>query len=526
MADRLSGTRRAARVGLLVLVISALGAGIGVQAAPRGGDTVVVGMEAEPPNLDPQQYSGVHSMRVIRRMFEGLTRQKDESTQVEPGLAESWTVSPDGLVYTFKVRSGIKFHDGTPLDANAVKFTFDRVLNKEHAAYKWGKWSFVVGNTAMIKAVEVVDPTTVRFTLKFPHTPFLVRLADVSTSIVSPKAVMDLKEGFPNQPVGTGPFRFESWDRGNRIVLRRSEQYWSTKARPERLVYRFIIEPRARVTELLTGNVDLIVAVHPDAVAQIQASAKTTVHRQTGIHFWYLGLNNDRGALFDKRVRQAIAYALDKEAIARDILKGTATVAHGPVNPGTWASEPNVKKYPHDPARAKALLSEAGFPNGLDIAFWVPESGSGMQIPVDMGTVIQAQLARAGIRAKITIIEWAAFLARLRTGEQEMFANSWLAGTEDPDVIFSFLFHSSAIPFPNRAHYRNPALDKIIEEARSTLDVKRRTELYRRAQLIVTEDVPYIYIDHDVQIVGARRNLKGLKLHPGYDLRVNTTYHE
>src|SRR3990172_8100703 len=130
MAVRFAGTRRAARVGLLVLAISALGAGIVVQAAPRGGGTIVVGMEAEPPNLDPQQYSGVHSMRVIRRMFEGLTRQREESTQVEPGLAQSWTISPDGLTYTFKLRSGVKFHDGTALDANAVKFTFDRVMDK------------------------------------------------------------------------------------------------------------------------------------------------------------------------------------------------------------------------------------------------------------------------------------------------------------------------------------------------------------------------------------------------------------
>ncbi|MBI4277181.1 MAG: ABC transporter substrate-binding protein, partial [Armatimonadetes bacterium] len=250
---------------LLTVVLIAAGVGLVAQAGPKAGDTVIVGMEAEPPNLDPQQYSGVHSMRVIRRMFEGLTRQKEESTQVEPGLAQSWTISSDGLIYTFKLRPGTKFHDGSALDANAVKFSFDRVMDKEHPAYKWGKWSFVVGNVAMIKSVEAVDPTTVRFTLKFPHAPFLVRLADVSTSIVSPKAVNEEKEGFATKPVGTGQYTFDSWERGNRIVLRRNERYWGTKGRPDRLVYRFIIEARARVTELLTGNVDLIVAVQPDA---------------------------------------------------------------------------------------------------------------------------------------------------------------------------------------------------------------------------------------------------------------------
>jgi peptide/nickel transport system substrate-binding protein len=526
MREWLGRNRRVLLGGVLVLALAATGMGGPVQAGPRAGSTIVVGMEAEPPNLDPQQYSGVHSMRVIRRMFEGLTRQKEESTQVEPGLAESWTISPDGLTYTFKLRRGIKFHDGTTFDANAVKFTFDRVLNQDHPANKWGKWSFVVGNTAMISSVAVVDPATVRFTLKYPHTPFLVRLADVSTTIVSPKAVMDKREGFASSPAGTGPYRFESWDRGNSIILRRNEDYWGTKGRSDRLIYRFIIEARARVTELLTGNVDLIVAVQPDAVAQIAANPRTAIHRQTGLHFWYLGLNVDKGALGDRRVRQAIAYALDKEAIVRDILKGTAVVAHGPVNPGTWAYEPNIRKYPHDLAKAKALLSEAGYPKGVDVRFWVPESGSGMQIPVDMGTIIQAQLARAGIRANITIIEWAAFLARLRTGEHEMFANSWLAGTDEPDLIFSFLLHSSMIPFPNRAHYRNRELDKLIEEARSTLDQRRRVELYRKAQRIVTEDVPYVFVDHDIQIVAAKRSVKGLKLHPSYDLRVDAAYHE
>jgi peptide/nickel transport system substrate-binding protein len=517
---------RAAIGAVLVLALVAISAGSAAQAGPRAGDTIVIGMEAEPPNLDPQQYSGVHSMRVIRRIFEGLTRQKEESTQIEPGLAESWAISPDGLVYTFKLRRGILFQDGSPFDANAVKFTFDRVLNKEHEAYKWGKWSFVLGNTAMIDSVAVVDPLTVRFTLKYPHAPFLVRLADVSTTIVSPKAVMAMKEGFANTPVGTGQYRFESWDRGNRIVLRRNEQYWSAKGRPDRLIYRFIIEARARVTELLTGNVDLIVAVQPDAVAQIETGQRTAIHRQVGIHFWYLGLNTDKGALGHRKVRQAIAHAIDKQAIVRDILKGTAVPANGPVNPGTWAYEPNVKKYPHDLAKAKALLSEAGYAKGVDVSFWVPESGSGMQIPVDMGTIIQAQLAKAGIRANITIIEWAAFLARLRTGEHEMFANSWLAGSDDPDLIFSFLFHSSMIPFPNRAHYRSAELDRLIEQARSTLNQGARADLYRKIQRIVTEDVPYIFVDHDIQIVGVKRSLKGLTLHPNYDLRVQTAFHE
>lgn len=508
-----------------VLVIVAVSGIMTVTNPPHSSavtpsDAIVIGMEAEPPNLDPAQYSGLHSARPIRRMFEGLTRQKEDSTDVEPSLAKSWEISPDGRVYTFKLREGVRFHDGTSLDATAVKSSLDRPIDPNHPAYKWGKWSFVTGNLSVVKQVEVVDPLTVRVTLKSAYAPFLVSLADVSTYVVSPKAVDASKEDFPNHPVGTGPYRFGSWNRGSQILLERWDGYWGPRPRAARLVYRWMVEDQARVTELLTGNVDLIVPVPPEVLPQLQKDPNVAVYRQRGVHFWYLGLNLDKKPLNDRRVRQAIAYAVDKQAITRDTLRGTAAVADGMIMPGSWGYNPGIRKYRHDVAKAKALLAEAGYPHGFDVNFWAPESGSGMQIPKEMATLIQAQLAEAGIRAKLQFMEWASYLARLRGSDHEIFANSWLAGTEDPDKTYYFLIHSSSIPFPNRAHYKSPRVDALLDEARATVDQKKRAELYRQVQDILSDDLPYIAVDHDIQIVATRKNVTGFRLHPSYDLRL------
>jgi len=483
-------------------------------------DAIVIGMEAEPPNLDPAQYSGLHSARAIRRMFEGLTRQKEESTEVEPSLAKSWEISSDGRVYTFKLREGVRFHDGTPLDAAAVKYSLDRPMDSNYPAYKWGKWSFVTGNLNVVKQVDVVDPLTLRITLKNPYAPFLVSLADVSTYIVSPKAVEASKEDFANHPVGAGPYRFGSWNRGSQIVLERWDGYWGPRPRSARLVYRWMVEDQARVTELLTGNVDLILPVPPEMLPQLQKDPNTALYRQRGVHFWYLGLNTEKKPLSDKRVRQAIAYAIDKQAITRDTLRGTAAVADGMIMPGSWGYDSGIRKYRRDLAKAKALLTEAGYARGFEINFWAPESGSGMQIPKEMATLIQAQLAEAGIRAKLQFMEWASYLARLRGNDHEMFANSWLAGTEDPDKTYYFLIHSSSVPFPNRAHYKNPRVDALLDEARATVDQKKRGGLYRQVQEILADELPYIAVDHDIQIIATRKNLAGFRLHPSYDVRL------
>ncbi len=508
------------RAVLTVLIV--LGAAAIAPAQPAG--TLLVGLVAEPVNLDPAQVTDLNSNRVGRRIVETLVTFPEESTQIVPGLAESWTVSKDGLHYTFKLRKGVAFHDGTPFNAEAVKFSIERQINPDHPAAKLGKYPFSNYFFGNIKAVEATDPLTVEFILKEPRASFLAVLTAGAASIVSPTAVRKFGADYPSNPVGTGPFKFASWERGQRVVLEKNPAYWRFPVKVERVIYRPIVEDQARLTELLTGALDLIVGTPPDALAQLESNPKVTVLRQVGAHVWYLGINNQKKPFDDKRVRQALNYAVDKDAIVRDVLKGTGSLSRGPVLPGTWAADTALKAYPYDPARARKLLAEAGYPTGFTTTLWVPESGSGMQSPVAMSTVIQSNLKAVGVTVALQTMEWGAYLTKLRSKEQDLFALSWMAGNEDPDMVMFPLLHSSqwTPTGPNRALYRNDRFDELLHQARLTTDQTRRTQLYREAQRILADDAPWIFIDHEIQTAAHTKRVQGFKLHPSFDLRVET----
>ena len=508
----------------LVLLAVLLGIGGPAPAAGQPAGTLVVGLVAEPVNLDPAQVTDLNSGRVGRRIVETLVTFPEESTQVVPGLAESWTVSKDGLRYTFKLRRGITFHDGTPFDAEAVKFSIERQFNPEHPANKLGKYPFANFFFGNVKAVEAMDDSTVRFVLKEPRASFLAVLTAGAASIVSPTAVRKWGVDYPLNPVGTGPFRYVSWQRGQQVVLEKNPDYWKGPVKLDRVVYRPIVEDQARLTELMTGAVDLIVGVPPDFVGQLEGSPKVSIAKQVGAHVWYLGINNQKKPFDDKRVRQALNYAVNKDAIVKDVLKGTGAVSKGPVLPNTWGADAALKAYPYDPQKAKQLLAEAGYPNGFSTTLWVPESGSGMQSPVAMSTVMQSNLKAVGVNVTLQTMEWGAFLAKLRTQEQELFALSWMAGTEDPDMVMYPLLHSSQWTpnGPNRALYKNTRFDELLTQARLVTDQAERAKLYREAQKILVEDAPWIFVDHEVQISASSKRVQGFKLHPSFDLRVET----
>jgi peptide/nickel transport system substrate-binding protein len=508
----------------LVVSLLVFGLGMAGPASAQPAGTVVVGAVAEPVNLDAAQVTDFNSTRVIRRITESLIAFPDDSTQLVPGLAESWTVSKDGLLYTFKLRKGVKFHDGTPFNAEAVKFSFERQINPEHPFNKLGKYPFAGFNFGTLKAVEIVDDHTVQFVMKEPRASFLTIMAGAAANIVSPTAVKKWGADYPNHPVGTGPFRFVSWDRGQRVVLEKNPDYWKFPVKVERVIFRPIVEDQARLTELLTGNLDLAVNLPPDFITQLETHPKVTLLRGQGAHVWYLGINNQKKPFEDRRVRQAMNYAVNKEAIVRDVLKGTGLVSAGPVLPGTWGAEAGLKPYPYDPERARKLLAEAGHAGGFSTTLWVPESGSGMQSPVPMATVIQSNLRAVGINLTLQTMEWGAFLAKLRTKEQDLFALSWAAGNEDPDLVMYPLLHSSQWTpnGPNRALYKNAKFDDLLQQARLLTDQAKRAELYRQAQRILTDDPPWIFIDHEIQVGALSKRVQGFTLHPSFDLRVET----
>src|SRR6266478_4168038 len=263
--------------GLTVAVLLLLVAG---PSHSQPTNTPVVGLVAEPVALDPAQVTDLNSNRVGRRVVETLVAFADESTQIVPGLAESWTVSKDGLTYTFKLRKGIAFHDGTPFNAQAVKFSIERQINPEHPAAKLGKYPFAAYFFGNVKAVEVMDDTTVRFVLKEARASFLAIMTAGAASVVSPTAAMKAGQDYALNPVGTGPFRYVSWQRGQQVVLEKNPDYWHGPVKFDRVIYRSIVEDQARLTELMTGAIDVIVGVPPDFVAQLEGNSKVTILKQ------------------------------------------------------------------------------------------------------------------------------------------------------------------------------------------------------------------------------------------------------
>jgi peptide/nickel transport system substrate-binding protein len=509
---------RTRQLVVAALALVALSLVTGASAAPPK-DAMVVGLLAEPVTMDPPQITDLNSTRVIKRMFEGLTAQELGTYKIVPGLAQSWDISKDGLTYTFKLRPNVKFHDGTPLTAEAVKFCFERQMNDKGPYYATGTYPYVKGFLGNVAGVEAVDPLTVQIKLKAALTPFLQYLAHHSLYVGSPEALKKFGKDIVKNPVGTGPFKLETWEPGVKVVLSRNDQYWGGAPKIRQAIYVPIIEAQARLAAIKTGEIDLTMDVPPDSLADLRKDSNVVVAETNSSAVWYVTLNTRHPILKDKRVRQALNYAVNKDAIIRDILKGTAIVARGPLSPvyGSYYEE-NLQRYPHDLEKARALLKEAGHAGGFELTFMVPESGSGMQSPVEMATVIQANLAQVGVRAKIQTMEWGAYLKKYLEAP-DMAEMSWNPSIGDPDHMMYMLLSSDRFPPAfNAGFYQNDKVDDLLRKGRTTIEDKARIPLYKEAQKLVVEDAPWIFVDHGKQVIIHRKRVQGFKLHPNFDL--------
>ena len=502
----------------VLAVLAALGLVTSASAAPPK-DAIVIGLVAEPVTMDPPQITDLNSARVTKRIFEGLVAQELGSYKLVPGLAQSWDISKDGLTYTFKLRPNVKFHDGTPFNAEAVKFVFERQLNDKGPYYATGTYPYVKGFLGNVAGVEVLDAGTVQIKLKAPLAPFLQYLAHQSLFMFSPESLKKWGKDVVKHPVGTGPFKLDAWEPGVRVVLARNDEYWGGAPKIRQAIYVPIVEAQARLVALKTGDIDLTMDVPPDSLDELRRDPNVVVAESNSSAVWYVMLNTRHPILKDRRVRQALNHAVNKDAIIRDILRGTAIVSRGPMSPvyGTFY-EDNTARYPHDLDKARALLREAGHPNGFELTFLVPESGSGMQSPVEMATIIQANLAQIGVRAKIQTMEWGAYL-RKYLEQPDMAEMSWNPSIGDPDHMMYMLLSSDRFPPAfNAGYYQNDRVDDLLRRARTTVDEKARVPLYREAQKLVVEDAPWIFVDHGKQVIVHRKRVQGFKLHPNFDL--------
>jgi peptide/nickel transport system substrate-binding protein len=495
---------------LVSALLLGLAPGASAQAPVRGG-ALVLGIEADPDIIDPHVGTGWVTWRVDYQIYEGLVKEDltvkptgPGPAPIAPSLATSWEMSPDGTTYTFKLRRGVKFHDGTDFDANAVLYNFERIWKKDAPHFYERGAAFAGLLMRKVKDIRVVDSHTVAITLVHPWADFIRQIAQFSpvrATFISPTALKKWgNQDIAEHPVGTGPFEFVERVRGQKIVLKRTENYWGNTAHLDRVIFRPLPEAAARVTALQTGEVHMINVPPLDSVEPLKSQGYN-LQLSWPPHVWYYSLNTNQGhPTSDARVRRAIAMAINKEAIASQLLKGTASAAYQMFAPSSPAFDPSFKMYPYDPAGAKKLLAEAGFANGFEAKWMTSVSGSGQIAPVQITEMIQADLAKVGVKMNMETYEWIAYIYKQRGGlaankadasqmSWGMTTNTWLNFWTN-----SRLMYGGRGPVGD---YKNPGYDDLVEQAERQTDQKEMVRLYRRAHEMLMKDAAYLPIIHD-----------------------------
>ncbi|MET0342606.1 MAG: ABC transporter substrate-binding protein [Polyangiales bacterium] len=493
---------------------------------PREG-TIAIGLDTEVRSLDPQRTTAASDFRVLSSMYEGLVRFAPGSLRVVPGLARAFHVSRDGLTYTFVLRPGVRFHDGTPCDAEAVRASFQRMLDPAHPLHRDGPFPFAFFFERIVR-IDAPDARTVVMHLDQPFAPLLSNLAHPAGSIISPTAARAHGRAFGRHPVGTGPFRLATWDVRGGIALSRFDRYHDLPAASATLLFRPVADAMTRTAELRAGGLDLVTELPADNVSWFRDAGGFRVHEDHGSHLWFVMLDCARPPFDDVRVRRALNLAVDKEAIVAHVLQGTAVVPAGPLSPVFLPTQHDpddvdVAPYPYDPDAARKLLAEAGHAEGLHVTLHAPQSGPGMLAPLEMATAIQADLARIGVHVDVVTHEWNSYLDQVKGGlgpHMEMAEMAWM--THDPDTLPFLALRSDALPPGgfNSGRYRNVEVDALLERARRTHDPSLRTQLYREVQAHVHADAPWLFVASWKQTLVARDTIHGITLDPSFLLRL------
>jgi len=461
-----------------------------VTAAGRG--EVVWLTATEPPTLDPIAQIDSATSVITRQLFEGLMWFTPDNV-LEPLLATSYTVSDNGLIYTFNLRQGVYFHDGTPFTAEAVKLSFDRLLDLDNSSPS----AFVL---EMIDEVVVVDTYIVDIVLGFPFAPFTAHLANHAGFIVSPAAMAEAATGgrtINENPIGTGPFVFAYRVSQDYTRLRPNQNHW--RATPAHdVIFHVESDSWTRLDMLATGEAHAMQAsiFH---IFDLEHMPYVDLQRVQSPTMMYIGFQTQQdGPLSDARVRRAITMAINTVDIFYDVREGVGELAVGPVRDGLIAHAPkDVPELPFDPDTAREILAEAGFPDGFSTSIWVSDSA----INWYMAELIQANLAAISISVDIYILEWGTFLEQTTEGLHDMFILGWSTLTGDADYGIFPLFHSGEIGGANRSFYDNPIVDDLLERARTSLDPAERDVLYREITEILVYDAPVIFLYHSDTIV-------------------------
>jgi peptide/nickel transport system substrate-binding protein len=515
--DRRGFLSNAARLGLAAPIAMSLGnlATREGLAAPTlalqdAGKTLIVAIPQATVQLDPavagsNGYGDI--LPVWDNVTEGLTRFKTGGVEIEPALAESWETSEDGLQYIFKIREGVTFHDGTPLDAKAVEINFLRQLDEENPLFQ---------ETMVYRGIVFADVESVEATGDFELTVTLSRptvllpgnLAIFAAGIVSPTALEAQGAEFGQAPVGTGPFRFESWTKDVELVLTANNDYWGGRPALDRVVWRTIAEDTVRLSELQTAAIDVANQVDFKDAGMVENDPNLQLITGPFLNVQFLAFNQSLAPFDNLQLRQAIQHAVNKQNVAEVVASGHYTLGAGPIAPTLIGYDPSLaEKYPYDPEAAKALIAESGL---TDISFDLYNRANSFW-PV-LGQLIQADLAAVGITANLQTLEDAEFFDKLGTGEVQAFLNDWTWDNGDPDnVMYSLFVQERAF---TRMGFRNEEVNDLVLQAQETADSDIRAELYFKAQEIILDDSVMVVLGYPEKAIGALATVENLKVSP------------
>ncbi len=492
------------------LVVTTLGLAVlpmtrptAAQQAVRGG-TLTFATGADPDSLDPQNTQSNPGEQVNRMMHENLVRFSAKM-QLEPALAESWLASKDGLTWTFKLRKGVKFHDGTPFDAKAVKYFFDRVLGDE----KPFKASLY---TPVVQGAEVIDDSTVRVILKQPFGAFLFIMAHSAGAIVSPAAHQKWGKDLALHPVGTGPFKFVEWMKGDHVTMERNDGYWGGAPNLDRVVVKTVREDQARVLMLESGDADLIVNIPTEEIPRLRKDARFTIESSPTARALFIAINVKKKPFDDVRVRQALNYAVNRDAIVKELFQNNAQVVASHVSP-LQNGYAQLAGYPYDPKKSKELLAQAGQP-ALKVKLWSPKGR--FVKDYELAQAVQQDLAAVGVEATLSTMEWGAYLAATKTpAEQtprELFLLGWSPSTGEARWGTFPILHSSQLApkGDNRGFFVSRGLDEAIDKATLATTDQARLGALREAQQIAIKEAPYIFLISPNMIVGTSKKVRGV----------------
>lgn len=477
--------------------------------AVRGG-TLTVALNSDIIGIDPHGASAGVDRNVYTTVYNGLV-VPDKDLNITPDLAESWDVSEDATVYTFHLREGIKFHDGTPCDAEAVKWNFDWILDEANASARRSE-------IANIEEVTVEDPLTVRVTLKTPFAPFLSIISDRAGYIVSPTARQQFGEDYTRNPVGTGPFRFVEWVKDDHATFQRYEEYFEENLPYlDEIRYRPIPDASVALTELRTGNVDFLFTVDPKDIEGIKSTDNLTYLEGPGVGYQGLWLNTATGPLANQALREALSLAVDREALMVAAYFNVGQIAGGPIPPSSWAYDPDYPVVQRDLDAARQKLSEGGQPNGFSMVIKAANTPEQQKIT----QLIQAALAEVGIQAQIQTLEFGALLDAGAQGDFDALSLGW-SGRIDPDGNIQPIFQTGGAF--NYGKYENPQVNELIEQGRIEQDRAKRAEIYQEIQEIINADAAYVFTYFPPASFAAANYVKGFTVTPDALMRFKNTW--